>query len=258
MIKRVNSTGRRRIPRSHVSIDIDDGNPAVFDAWIDLSGFEAPDDAAVVLEATCAGSNTVLRFEWGTIGSLSPPADRTLTGLNGEHVFFSLKVIDRSEKIGRILGLAENIRPLKGGKKATDGRRGLLPVQQTSLGEELWRLEFRSEDVFLLVNERIPGLNDRIRFDRSVYPLVYPAVIREVLQQAFDEDVDPSEDDEHWAALWLKFATRVHIDHTPPPLDESREEQQAWIDNVVTGFCQKHALRDQFVQAAAGKTAWDD
>lgn len=258
MIKRVNFTGRRRIARSHVSIEVIDGDPRSFDAQIDLSGVDLPEDAAVVLEATCAGSNSILRFEWGIVAALSPPEARTLNDLTGQNVFFSLKVIDRSEKFGRILGLAENIRPMKGGNKTATGRRGILPVEQTDLGEELWRLDFRSEDVFLLVNERIPDLADRVRFDPGVFALIYPGIIREVLMHAFAEDVDPAEDDESWAALWLKFGARLHIDNSPPPLNEAMEEQNEWISDVVAGFCQDHTLRDKFVQAAGSGTGWGD
>ena len=78
MIKRVNSTGRRRIPRERVSIEVFDGDPRTFDAVIDLADFEAPADAQVVLEAACAGSNTIPRFNWGTVGKLVPDTNRQL------------------------------------------------------------------------------------------------------------------------------------------------------------------------------------
>jgi hypothetical protein len=195
MIKRVNSTGRRRISREHIGIEVHEGRPRSFDANIDLADFEAPSDAVVVLEATCAGSNTIRRFEWGTVNHLSAPSDRRLRDLNGENVFFSLKVIDRTERFGRILGLAENIRPIKGGPRTATGRRGILPVEQVDLGDELWKLSIRTEGVFLLVNKRVPGLADRVRFDPGLFPLIYPAIVRSVLREAFDELL-PDEDDD--------------------------------------------------------------
>lgn len=258
MIKHVNFTGRRRISRSHVSIEVFDGEPRSFDASIDLTGFETSDDAAVVLEATCAGSSVVSRFEWGTAANLSPPDNRTLTELSGRNVFFTLKVIDRSEQVGRILGFAENIRPIKGGAKTETGRRGILPVEQVDLGDEVWRLEFRSEDVFLLVNERIPDLADRVRFDPSTYALIYPSIIREVLGRAIEEDIDPEDDDESWAALWMKFAGRLIPEHSSPPVAEAAEVQQEWIDEVVTAFCREHSLRHKLAQAMASGTGWED
>lgn len=255
MIKRVNSTGRRRIARDRVTIEVFDDNPRSFNALIDLAGFDAPQDAAVVLEATCAGSSTISRFEWGTVGALAPPEQRVLRDLHGENVFFSLKVIDRSEKFGRLLGLAENIRPLKGGAKTATGRKGILPVEKADLGDDLWRLEFRTEDVFLLVNERIPDLADRVKFDAAVYSLIYPSVIREVLARAFDEQRDWDEDDERWPTLWLRFAHRLHPEQEPPPEDD--DAKQEWIADVVSAFCREHSLREKFCQAAGGQ-AWEE
>lgn len=257
MIKRVNSTGRRRIARDHVTIEVFDDNPRSFNALIDLDGFDAPHDAAVVLEATCAGSNTISRFEWGTVGALAPPEQPILRDIHGENVFFSLKVIDRSERFGRLLGLAENIRPLKGGAKTATGRKGILPVEKADLGDELWRLEFRAEDVFLVVNERIPDLADRVRFDAAVYSLIYPSVIREVLSRAFDEQRDLDEDDERWPTLWLRFAHRLHPEQEPPPEDEDDDVRQEWIADVVSAFSREHSLREKFCQAAGGQD-WEE
>ncbi|MCH8148408.1 MAG: hypothetical protein IH987_10505 [Planctomycetes bacterium] len=257
MIKRINSTGRRRIARDHVVIEVFDDSPRSFNASIDLAGFDAPAEAAVVLEATCAGSNTISRFEFGTVGEPAPQKRRILQDLHGENVFFSLKVIDRSERLGRLLGLAEHIRPLKGGAKTATGRKGILPVEKADLGDELWRLEFRVEDVFLLVNERIPDLADRVRFDAALYSLIYPSIIREVLYRAFDEQRDSDEDDERWPTLWLRFAHRLHPEQESPPEDEDDEVRQEWIGEVVSAFCRDHSLREKFSQAAGGQ-GWEE
>lgn len=250
MIKRVNSTGRKRIPREYVAIEIFDGSPRTFNATIDLGNFSAPKEAEVVLEATCAGSNVVRRFEWGTVDKLCEPRDRTLADLHGRNIFFSLKVIDRSERIGRILGFAGNIRPIKGGEKSSAGRRGLLPVEPSEeLGDELWKLDFRAEGVYLLYNKSLPGLDDRMRFDAAIYALIYPSIIRQILNRSFDEaDDDDAEPNEHWPSLWLRFAKQLHPEKLPPPeLESDREE---WIDEVVNQFCREHLLKSRFVQAA--------
>lgn len=259
MIKRVNSTGRRRIGSDHVTIEVHEGqDPRTFDATIDLKDFEAPQEAAVFLEATCAGSNTIRRYSWGTVGQLMPPQDRALRDLHGENVFFSLKVIDRSERFGRILGLAENIRPLKAGPKTATGRRGILPVEKADLGDELWKLDFRSEDVFLLVNQRIQGLSERVRFDAAIYTLIYPAIIREVLQRALNEQTDDDEDSERWPVLWLKFGRRLHPEGFQPPESEDEDEREEWIAEVVSAFCREHCLREKFIQAAGSSEAWEE
>jgi hypothetical protein len=258
MIKRVNSTGRRRITRDMVSIEVFDGNPRSFDAVIDLKDFDVPDDAEVALEATCAGSNTILRFEWGTVGNLTPSPQRLLTDLHGENVFFSMKIIDRKERFGRILGLAENIRPIKGGVKTATGRRGILPVEKSDLGNELWRLDFRTQDVFLLVNDRIPELADRVRFDASVFSLIYPSIIRQILVRALDEEIDEEEEADKWPILWIRFARRLHPEKLPPPPSDDVEDRQDWVEEIVSAFCEEHSLKEKFQQSLGAAQSWED
>ena len=259
MIKRINSTGRRRIPGDRVSIEVLDGHPRSFNAVVDLDGFDAPPDARIVLEATCAGSNTICRFDWGSVAKPEAPADRTLRDLHGRNVFFTLKVVDRTQKFGRILGLAENVRPVKGGDKTDAGRQGILPVESADLGQELWQLSFRAEDVFLLVNDKVPGLAERMRFDPIVFGLVYPAVVREVLDRALDEPIDDEEGDAGtWPVLWRQFAKSLHPEHAAPPENDDLDERREWIDEVVAAFVDQHGLADKFRDAgpaaAGGET----
>lgn len=256
MIKRVNSTGRKRVPRERIMIEVFDGEPRTFDASIDLTDLDAPQDAQVVLEATCAGSNTIPRFDWGTVGNLQPAANRQLAGLSGRNVFFSLKIIDRSEQVGRILGVAEVIRPIKGGEKTATGRKGILPVESTDLGHEPWRLDFRTEDVYLLVNEKIPDLKDRVRCDPQVYALIYPPVIRQILARAIAEPID-DDSSEHWAALWLQFGQTLHSEKAKTPTEGTDEEREEWISEAVDAFCRNHQLIEKFARRAA-ESSWED
>ncbi len=258
MIKRVNSTGRRRIPQQNIQIEVADGDPRTFTAVIDLADFAAPAEAEVVLEAACAGSSTIPRFQWGTVGNLKEPDDRLLRGLAGEHVFFTLKVIDKTDKFGRILGVAENIRPLKGGKKTATGRKGILPIALSDdLGDELWQVQFsNSTDVFLMINSKVPQLKDQLRSDPFVYSLVYPSVIRQILEKAMS---DPPDDDapEAWQTLWLNFAVQLHPERTAVPLGDGSDEQESWIDEVVNQFCRQHELLDKF-KKRANESGWED
>lgn len=114
MIKRVNFTGRRRIPRDRVDVSVYDGQPRTFDAVISIDDLSLLSHAAVFLEATCAGSTVIERFAFGEVGRIQPPPSRVLTHLDGENVFFTLKVVDRKERFGRIVGVAEHIRPQRG------------------------------------------------------------------------------------------------------------------------------------------------
>jgi len=258
MIKRVNSTGRKRISVENVEIEVFDGNPRTFNANIDLSTFHAPADAEVILEATCARSNVIRRFDFGTVSNVTPTGDRELHGLHGANVFFCLKVVDRTEKFGRILGLAKNIRPIKGGNMTETGRKGILPVESSDLGNELWRLDFKNEDVFLLVNERVPDLSDRMRSDVTIYSLIYPVIIRTILGKiAKDIECINLEEIGSWQVLWLDFARKLHPEKQSLPDDEGEEKIEEWIEEVVQEFCSDHHLADTFLKSDPGSSTWE-
>jgi hypothetical protein len=249
MIKRVNFTGRRRIPRTQVHIEVHDGKPRTFDAVIELDVASLPPHAGVFLEAMCAGSTVIERFDCGLVERLKPLQRRQLREVEGENVFFTLKVIDRSERFGRILGIAENIRPERSGKQTAAGRRGILPIEPRDLGEELWRLEWREHDVYLLVNNQVPGLVDRSRGDPLFYALVYPEVVRSVLRRAIEENVDLNgEDDGRWPTLWQRFGRQLHPQKSEPPKpDDAQEDRDEWVDEVVQAFCDSHQMKTKYL-----------
>lgn len=251
MIKRVNFTGRRRISRNCVLIEVFDGAPRTFNAAFDLSDARMPDDAKVFLEAMCAGSPVVKRFDYGRVGKLVEPGDRSLADLEGANVFFSLKVVDESERIGRILGIAENIRPQRAGKQTATGRHGLLPIEERPLHQEIWALEFHEHEVFLLVNKDIPNLKERARYDPLFYATVYPAVVRMVLAEAIALGAAVDDEDERWPALWLRFGQRLHPERAQPPSPEASgdDEWRDWIDEVVAEFAIRHSLKDEYLKA---------
>jgi hypothetical protein len=258
MIKRINSLGRKRIARDCVAISVMDGEPRRFSARLELPDHGWPLDTIVVMEAMCAGSPTVKRFSCGSLGDLKMPKDALLDGLTGKNVFFNLKVIDRTQKVGRILGVAENVRPIATGIQTESGRRGILPVEAVELGQQLWKLDFREQDVFLLVNESIAGLSERMRSDPMVYALIYPEVIRQVVSRAIDQNIDLEEEDDRWPYLWLSFARNLHPEQELPPSADEPEAKDEWVEQVVEAFCRKHGLRDKVASGAFSLDAKKD
>jgi hypothetical protein len=250
MIKRINSLGRKKLPRACMAVSIADGSPRRFSASIELPENDWPHEAVVVIEAMCAGSPTVSRFECGPLNRLKPPRDALLTDITGRNVFFHLKVIDKSEQIGRILGLAENVRPFETGLQTNPGRQGILPVEPIDLGQQLWQLDFREHDVFLLVNNKIEHLPNQLQADPTAYALVYPEIIRRILHEAIHQNVDLEEEDDRWPYLWLKFGKSFHPDRLMPPPPEDSNAIDDWVESVVAEFCIQKTLRDRFTQAS--------
>lgn len=247
MIQRVNSLGRKRINQSCVAIQVHDGEPRTFDAEITIAELSFPEAASVVIEGTSAGSSVVQRFDCGTVGNLCPPRGVALDQLTGQNVFFALKVIDRSEQVGRLLGVADGIRPEKTGDQTVSGRKGILPVERRPLGQQLWKLDFQEHDVYLFVNSDVPGLSESVRSDPVFYSLIYPEIVRQILTRAIASGGDPEADDDTWSTLWLSFARKIHPTHNNPPDPSEFEEIDEWIELVVMSFCDLHRLRNQYV-----------
>jgi hypothetical protein len=147
------------------------------------------------------------------------------------------------------LGVAENIRPIETGKQTEAGRRGILPVESVPLGQQLWQLDFRDHDVYLLVNDSVDGLSERMRSDPMIYSLVYPEVIRQILARAIEQNIDLEETDDRWPYLWLAFGKNLHPAREKPPSPDDEETIDDWIEQVVASFCQMHFLRDKYAMA---------
>jgi hypothetical protein len=258
MIVRVNSTERKRIPRSAVKVEVHDGQPRTFDATIDLKKTGLPSEAAVFLEAMCAGSNEVRRFSFGRVGRIAPPDDRRLVGMDGERVFFTLKVVDRSERLGRICGIAKNITPPSAGGLRDAGRAGILPIKSAELGHKPWRLDFGEQYVTLLVNQDIPNFKDLVGRDPLVYSLLCPAVIRQALDRALVQGAE-LDDDDRWPSVWLRFGRDLHPERADPPLPGADgDERDEWIEEVVDAFSKAHDLKRKFGAAVAPVTGGDE
>ena len=77
MIRKFNYTGRKKIKRSNVSIDLlRDGNQhRVFNLNLDLDDLELPSNAHVYIEAYHRSGYQ--RFDFGTVSERKVPSDRS-------------------------------------------------------------------------------------------------------------------------------------------------------------------------------------
>lgn len=244
MKRSFNYTGRQRIERKHITAVLrKDSMPMDFDIAFDLGGYEFPPDAELIVEAYYRSSSSYMRFSFGTVGAIQAPADRRLTEIDGEVVFFRVKVIDATDGRKKILGLAEQIEP--GDTELSSGQRvNLLPVNFLDLGDEVWNLRLDPRPV-LEVNGTIAGVRDLVH-NGVFFGCVYPEVIRKVLagiQAKFgvDDDVDVD-----WAAMWLRFA-RTFAEVPEVKTDDTIAE---WIESVVDAFARRHRLKDMFAAAS--------
>ena len=254
MIRRLNYTGRRKIPREHITVRLVDAGDEfhAFKAEFDLGEAGFPPDAQVFIEAY--NSQSWMRFDFGSVGCRREPDDLRLTEVTRHPLpKFRLKVVDRSGEIGRLLGVADKLLPLRPDEDETR-RQPLLPVDFRDLGEEVWRLDLSDWPV-LELNHRIEGIAQAARAGDDFVGLVYPEVVRCILCEIVihQEQTDPDLDDTDWTCLWLKYVCRLG-GIAPPPEGQSaavHTERETWIETAVQAFSRAHAARDRYASQIA-------
>ncbi|MBK8979627.1 MAG: hypothetical protein IPM29_27325 [Planctomycetes bacterium] len=250
MIRRLNYTGRKRIPTHAVQLRVHETSPPTFEIRLDAAGLGFPASAEVFVDVFRPRSTTTERHLLGSVGDPAPVVPRELEDGLDDGVEFEVKVIDTTESIGRLLGVTSRMRPSLAGdahKRATT--RSLLPVNACELGDDVWRLDFSSDRPRLDVNARIPGIKELARSDRTFFALVYPAVLRRILTHILlvEEMREFDAGDDSWQAQWLKWAMHWHPDRAaPPPEAEDIEVSLQWIEEVASGFCTQRQVATQY------------
>ncbi len=231
---RLNFTGRRRIAQDHIKVSLIADGQNSFSARMNLESYGFPNDAAVIVEAYRQLELT--RFEFGTVIRPIPPPNCRLTDFGSlDGVRFRVKVVSTQEPQGRLLGVADRINPTD--EMLDRSRRiPLINVKGHDLGREIWKVDF-SDEPLLLINYRLCNKHSLAR-SSMFQSLVLPQVLRSILTRILLIDqFRYFEDEEDWAARWLRFASSF------PGVGEVPEEEDAeldseWIDSAVSAFCQ--------------------
>lgn len=258
MIRRLNYTGRRKIPRGRITVRLTDAGDEhyAFRAEFDLADMGFPDDAQVFIEAY--NSISWMRFDFGTVGARHDPDDLRLVEVTRHPLpKFRLKVVDRSEDAGRLLGVADKLVPLRPEEDETH-RQSLLPVEFCDLGDEVWRLDVSDWPV-LALNHRIEGIGEAARAGDDFLGLVYPEVVRNILHEIVieQEQFDPDFDDSDWTCLWLRYVCQFA--GVEPPRDgyseAARAERLEWIADAVQAFSRAYDARRRYAGMIATQEA---
>jgi hypothetical protein len=241
MRRRINSTGRKSIGRSLISLRIVEpavpSLPRSFTA--DLSGLatlQVAQNSRVYVEPYVTGSSSLMRFDFGTIGALSTPTDTHLSDLDaGGRILFRIKVVDESGDVGKILASINALRPTD--EKISDNeRRAILPVASDDLGEAVWKLDFPTpERPLLVVNNRIPGLLDRIKVEPLLQGAIIPAAIRQILRVVLDPDNGSIDDELDWVQDWKLWASNMLGKDGGEDIEDT-EELERRLDELCDQF----------------------
>jgi len=249
MMRRLNYTGRRRIPRARVTVRLVPAPDGVwsFDADFDLSGYDFPAESRVYVEAYNATS--YMRFAFGTVGTRAAPVNRRLSEITPSPLpKFRLKVVDNRERHGLLLAVADRLLPLRPEEDETH-KQSLLPVDFRDLGDRIWRLDLSDWPV-LELNRRIAELGEAARSADSFLALVYPEVVRRILHAALIEEdqPDPEFDESDWTSLWLRYAATLPGVQAPPEGvgEDATARKEQWIEEAVQAFCRARDARVRF------------
>ncbi|PIQ95617.1 MAG: hypothetical protein COV67_13905 [Nitrospinae bacterium CG11_big_fil_rev_8_21_14_0_20_56_8] len=249
MIRKLNFTGRKKIPRNQVSVTLmdPDKHPCSFDVQLDLSGLNLPPDGLVYVEAYKRTS--YMRFPFGKVNQLQIPAPRLLDKIEaGVIPLFRVKVVEAARPHGRIVALAEKIIP-KGADRDSKEKITLVHVEfSENLGDQIWRLDLTGDWPSLQVNNRIEGIREIARSDPAFISLVYPEMVRQILNHIIFKsgESDPDADGDDWPGLWIRFASSLPGVGSPPGSPDGDDKKIEWIEEAVGAFCEKHGFLDQY------------
>lgn len=241
--RRFNSTGRLRITRSKIDIALEHAPDLnvipTARGSLRLEGLEVPGDAVVAIEAYYRTSS--MRFACGTVSNLNVPERMVLSEIDkGGAVRFRVLVI-APDGTGRILAAADGLRPTTPGDGAD--RQALLPMRETDIGNELWKIEvdYRTGPV-LLVNNRVSGLAAQIRTVPLLQGLILPHAFRAVLQNLNPKG--ESDDDDLWGDNWRRFLADLGVATEAEDPDDT-DAVEEWIEAAVKAFSDLKAFAER-------------
>ncbi len=191
-----------------------------------------------------------MRFRFGTIGKCTIPPDRNLVDIEPKVTpLFRVKVVDETSQQGRIIALADKILP-RGIDQGTREKISLLHVEfSEDLEGQVWRLDLSGEWPVIQVNSQIDLIKEIAKSDRAFIALVYPEVVRQILNHIIESDeTDPELDEEDWPGMWLNFVGRMPGVGSPPfgRIASIKNDQKEWIESAVMAFSYKWQLLDQY------------
>lgn len=234
--RKLNFTNRVSLDRSEIEIELkeQDGKPPRFSARFNFQKVLDP-DAKLYVEAYCG--DTTQRFDFGTIASPVAPENLHLDhiSLSGT-ILFRVKVVDTKVKHGRLLALADKIRPSEPEDQLN--RSSLMTIKGRDLGQQVWSMEF-SEDDFpvLLINSKIPEAVSRLNTDSIFIGMIIPHALKQVLLRILFSNEDMLDDSDSWQFKWMEFVNKFAPDERPVEAEDF--ETHSWIDSVVEEFCER-------------------
>jgi len=251
-IKRLNFTNRVKLTREQANVSIHPGDPASFDAVLELSHLPASAATArVFIEAY--HRTTRMRFDYGTVASLTPPppAHRLLKEFDDwKDVSFRIKVTNVTDAPGLILAWANSIQP-----KGPDDQphNDLVRWRDAELDGRLWDIEFDESGPVILVEKQVGHSN--VGQDAHFIAAAYPEILRRSLEKALIHDRTAAGDDDHWFYSWNTGYLQPTLKLGEIPDANDQDALRDWIEEAVVSFGRKFRPADSWLKVAGVKGA---
>ena len=237
MKRRINFTKRRQLLASHVEITLEPPTPTGaaprFGMKLSIPAeWKLQSNSKVYVEPYV--KSTSMRFDFGTVAFPVAPEDTVLEEVDPGTVLFRVKIVDESQAIGLLLASADALRPREHGEGTR--QRSILPLRSRDLENQIWSVEITNEEgPVLSINNRLPGLRERLLTEPLLQGMVFPAALRQVLLAAFG----PGEFvDEDWASDWREFVKALGIDALSDPDEEmDLSTLTIHVEEAVKKFC---------------------
>ncbi|MGB7157702.1 MAG: hypothetical protein WBD40_06525 [Tepidisphaeraceae bacterium] len=260
MPRRLNYTGRKKINRADASIRLQrDGDGLSFVADLRLADYkldQVTPPPRVYVEAYRGASTLWKRFDFGRVGTIQAPEDRSLDEFAvPEGILFRVKVSAEGDALGKLLAEADKIHPRLPDEQDDHGLPLIQHVPADDIGEELWRVDFDADLPQLKVNSRVPMGVDQFLVDPLHRAVFAPAVMRQVLTRilVIERDTGDEEDETDWRVRWIRFASRLpNVGDCPGVVDDdiTLEAVEGWINDAVQAFTSRAGLFNRFAQPA--------
>jgi hypothetical protein len=242
-ISRLNYTGRKRIGRKDVRITVHESpaGPPSFDADLRLKDYKLPADALVFVEAY--RRTLWMRFPFGKVGALVPPADRRLAEFDtADGILFRVRISASADRHGAMLAEADKV-PRYRAEEDDENRSPLLPVGSRDLGQEVYRVDYTAGPM-LFISKTLD--KQAVATSPAFRSLVCASAMREILTRIlYIEDYPDLDDHGDWKTRWLLFAANLHgAGEIPAETDNDAFED--WIESAVAAFARQQHLLDCF------------
>lgn len=257
MIRKFNYTGRKKLNRQRVNISVADERPyKSFTATLDLKGLGLSGDAKVYIEPYYKSS--FMRFPFGTVANPQTPDNTILTDIPSTSIIrFRVKVVDETTKLGRIIRVADKIKPKN--LEESGNRMSILHIDwDKNLDQQIFRVTFPDNDYPRLeINKKIENAKELVKSNPIFRALVFPVAVRQVAERiAMTWNEFEEEDSSAWQSMWLKFIREVlHVNVEVDFDDDTNEDEiNHWVEEIVAAFCRKNKFRTKFEQALNNKS----